>query len=74
MVHDEQLQLRFGGSAKDVTDKFWPPKQPSKNYGVDEGKFEGEAPKSKKSVKVVKTKNKIKTESKMEKIEEDEEE
>jgi hypothetical protein len=26
MVHDEQLQLRFGGSAKDVIDKFWPPK------------------------------------------------
>lgn len=80
MVFEEQLEKKFGGKAPDVTDKFWPPRMPSNNFGnLSDDRFEGLAPKTKKtkhSVKEVKTKNKFANleAPKMEKIEEEEEE
>ena len=35
MVMAEQLQKKYGGTAADEVEKYWPPKYPSMNFGVD---------------------------------------
>ena len=64
MVSPEQLQQRFGGLATDLKDNYWPPRNPSKDFGIDKERLEASSqPKLKNSIKEakeVKTKNKPK--------------
>ena len=38
----EQLEMRYGGTAPDKNDKFWPATMPTNEYGVDKSLIEKE--------------------------------